>query len=78
MQCLTSADCSGGADVACNTNTIKHPAPPSKEALLDNQAQLLKDVLAALSWNCVQLLAKEPFAIPAENPPNRPRPWQTH
>ena len=53
--------------VACNTNTIKHSAPPSKEALLDNQAQLLKDVLAALSWNCVQLLAKEPFAIPAEN-----------
>lgn len=53
------------SNAACNANTNKHPHSPSREALLADGAQLLKDVTAGLGWTCVQLLAKEQFQLPA-------------
>jgi hypothetical protein len=52
------------ADAFCNANTNKHAASPTKEAMLDNNAQLLKDVTTGLGWTCVHLLAKEEFRLP--------------
>ncbi|MBE2210364.1 MAG: hypothetical protein IAE66_02060 [Xanthomonadaceae bacterium] len=60
------------SNAACNANTNKHPNSPSRDALLANNAQLLKDVTINLGWTCVQLLAKEQFNIPAENIPAIP------
>lgn len=54
------------SNAACNTNTHDNPHPASREALLADDARLLKDVTAGLGWTCVQLLAREQFAIPAE------------
>ena len=36
---------------------------PSKEALVGNGAQLLKDVLQSIAWNCARLLASDGFRI---------------
>lgn len=52
------------ADAFCNASTNKHAASPTKEAMLDNNAQLLKDVTTALGWTCVHVLAKEEFRLP--------------
>jgi len=52
------------ADAFCNANTNKHPVSPTKDAMLANNAQLLKDVTHGLGWNCVQLLSKEEFRLP--------------
>jgi hypothetical protein len=52
------------ANLACNSSTNKHEPFPTREALLDNKAQLLKDTTSALAWQCVHLLAKEEFGIP--------------
>ena len=60
------------SNAACNANTNKHPHPPSREALLANDAKLLKDVTAGLGWTCVQLLAKEQFQLPAGTVPAIP------
>jgi len=60
------------ADSPCGANTQKSAAAPSKDALVGNGAQLLKDVLASLSWNCTRLLANEEFHIAAENLPETP------
>jgi hypothetical protein len=49
------------SNMACNANTIKHQPYPTRNALLDNHAQLLKDITGALGWMCVQLLGKEQF-----------------
>lgn len=51
------------SNAACNTNTNKHANPPSGDALLANDAQLLKDVTQGLGWTCVQLLAREQFKL---------------
>jgi len=58
------------SNMACNGNTNKHPNPPTKDAMLAERAQLLKDITTGLAWTCTQLLAKEQFrladdAIPA-------------
>jgi hypothetical protein len=52
------------ANGVCNTSTKPNPAPPTKEAMLDNNAQLLKDVTTGLGWTCTHLLAKEEFRLP--------------
>jgi hypothetical protein len=52
------------ADAFCNATTNKHAASPTKEAMLENNAQLLKDVTTSLGWTCVHLLAKEQFRLP--------------
>jgi hypothetical protein len=53
------------SNLACNASTNKQQPYPTKEALLDNRAQLLKDITSALGWRCVQLLATEQFHLPA-------------
>lgn len=60
------------SNMPCGNNTMKNAAAPSKEALLENGAQLLKDVLASSSWTCTLLLAKEQFRIAPENLPKMP------
>jgi hypothetical protein len=60
------------ADAPCGANTQKNAAAPSKDALTGNGAQLLKDVLASLSWNCTRLLANDEFHIAAGNLPETP------
>ena len=52
------------SDVFCNANNNKHPASPSKDALLENRAQLLKDVTTNHAWSCVHVLAKDQFQLP--------------
>lgn len=47
----------------CYSDTQKHPMPPTKDSMLANKAQLLKDVTASLGWHCVQVFAKEQFRL---------------
>lgn len=51
------------ADGICYSDTQKHPMPPSKESMLADKAQLLKDVTASLGWHCAQVFAKEQFRL---------------
>jgi hypothetical protein len=60
------------SEMPCGGNTQKNAAAPSKEAMLENGAQLLKDTLAALSWTCARMLAQEQFKIAPENLPQIP------
>jgi hypothetical protein len=60
------------ADAPCSSNTQKNAAPPSKDALLGNGAQLLKDTLSSLSWMCTRLLASDEFHIAPANVPETP------
>jgi hypothetical protein len=60
------------ADAACGSDTRKNAAPPSKDALLGNGAQLLKDTLSSLSWMCTRLLASDGFHIVPANVPETP------
>ena len=55
------------ASAPCSSNTQKNAAPPSKEALVGNGAQLLKDVLLSLGWNCSRLLASDEFHVVPAN-----------
>ena len=57
---------------SCGSSTQKHAIQPSKEQLVENQAQLLKDVLGHLSWNCAQQLAVEEFKLAPEHLAARP------
>jgi len=47
----------------CYSDTQKHPFPPSKDSMLANKAQLLKDVTTSLGWHCAQVFAKEQFRL---------------
>jgi hypothetical protein len=60
------------ANVPCSANTQKNAAAPSKEALVGDGAQLLKDTLASLAWMCSRLVANDGFHIAAENLPETP------
>jgi hypothetical protein len=57
---------------SCSSNTQKHAVHPSREQLVENQAQLLKEVLGHLSWNCAQQIGSEEFKLAAEQLPPRP------
>ena len=57
---------------ACNSSTNKHAVAPTRDELLENQAQLLKDVTGHLGWLCVQVLAKEQFGLLPEATPAIP------
>lgn len=52
------------SNLACNANTNKQQPYPTKDAMLADKAQLLKDITGSLGWRCVQLLAKEQFLVP--------------
>ncbi len=49
--------------MVCYTDTNKHPKSPSKDAMLANKAQLLKDVTASLGWICLHRVAKQEFGL---------------
>jgi hypothetical protein len=51
------------SNMACFSTTNKQPNPPTRDAMLANGAQLLKDVTAAHGWTCLHLLAKEQFLL---------------
>ena len=53
------------ANEACNISTHDNPSPPSREQLHADGAKLLKDVVGSLGWGCMQLLAKDEFALDA-------------
>lgn len=60
--------------MVCYTDTQKHARSPSKDEMLANSAQLLKNVTAGLGWKCLHRVARQEFgladgevnAIPAE------------
>ena len=56
----------------CGGNTQKHEVRPTKDDLLLDKAQLLKDTLGYLGWNCAQQLAKDGFQIEPELLATRP------
>ncbi len=60
------------SNMACNTNTHENPHPPSREAMVANNAQLLKDITTSFGWICSRLLAAQQFMIPAEKIPAIP------
>jgi hypothetical protein len=60
------------SNMTCDSDTRKHAVRPTRDELLENQAQLLKDVTAHLGWVCAQLFAKEQFALPPEATPATP------
>jgi hypothetical protein len=64
VQLIERASARVVSNVFCNANNNKHPASPSKESLLENKAQLLKDVTTNHGWACVHVLAKDQFLLP--------------
>jgi len=54
------------SNLGCNTNTQAYPAPPKRDELEANGAVLLKEITAALGWNCLQLVARQQFLIPED------------
>src|SRR5262245_20348098 len=68
-------DARSGAVVSkmtCDSRTNTHPVAPTHDELVENQAQLLKDVTAHLAWLCVRMLAKQQFDLPPEATPGIP------
>lgn len=51
------------ANGTCYSDTQKHAFPPTKDNMLANKAQLLKDVTASLGWHCAHVFAKEQFRL---------------
>lgn len=45
----------------CDGYTIKHPNAPTRDQLVADDAQLLKDVTMSLAWSCARQLAQEQF-----------------
>ena len=59
-------------DAFCSANDKGNPAPPTQDALLENKAQLLKDVTSGLAWICLRQLAKDEFLLPEGEVPAIP------
>jgi hypothetical protein len=72
MQLIDAKSGAVVSNMACNSSTNKHAVAPTRDELVENQAQLLKDVTAHLGWLCVQLLAKQQFGLPPEATPAIP------
>ncbi len=60
------------SNMVCDPDTRKHDVKPTRDELLADRAQLLKDVTTHLGWLCVQLFAKEQFGLPPEATPAIP------
>lgn len=58
--------------MTCYADTNKHPSSPSRDAMLANNAQIIKDVTAALGWRCVHRIGEQEFAVPAADLPATP------
>jgi hypothetical protein len=55
-----------------NGRKEKNKFPPSKDDMLADQAQLLKDMLASQGWSCAQHMAKDEFGIADADIPKTP------
>lgn len=55
------------ANVECGGHTKENPEPPTKDELLANHAARLRNVLAALAWQCGRKIAMEGFGIAESN-----------
>lgn len=64
------------SNMACNANTNQSPVRPSREQLIQDRAQLLKDVTQHLGWICTQLLAKEQYRLAPEQTPAIPAEYE--
>jgi hypothetical protein len=51
------------AKMVCYTDTQKHPRSPTKDDMLANKAQILKDVTASLAWKCLHRIASQEFLL---------------
>jgi hypothetical protein len=51
------------AKMVCYTDTQKHPKSPTKDDMLANKAQILKDVTASLAWKCLHRIAAQGFLL---------------
>jgi len=57
----------------CDANNAGHPAAPTRDALLEDGASLFRAAMASHAWACVQLLAKDQFALPENRVAATPR-----
>jgi len=64
IQLVNAKDGTLVSNMACNATTNKHANSPSKEQMLENKAQLFKDVSSAHGWTCMKLLAAQQFHLP--------------
>lgn len=64
------------SNMACNANTQQSPIRPSRDQLIGDGAQLLKEVTQHLGWTCMQLLAKEQFRVAPDRVPTIPAEYQ--
>ena len=64
------------SNMACRADTRKSPVRPSREQLIDDKAQLLKDVTQHLGWICTQMFATEQYRIAAEQVPAIPAEYE--
>lgn len=64
------------SNMACNANTNQSPVRPSREQLIENRAQLLKDITQHLGWVCTQLLAREQYRLTPEQTPAIPAEYE--
>jgi hypothetical protein len=51
------------SNMGCNAGNQKDPNAPTRDAILANQAALLKDITQGFGWTCAHLLAKEQFHL---------------
>jgi hypothetical protein len=59
-------DAKSGAQIsnlACNAGNNKDPNAPTKDAMLADGAQLLKNITQGFGWACVHVLGKEQFHL---------------
>lgn len=61
--------------IDCGASTRDSAVRPSLEDIRANGAQLAKDVLEGLGWQCVRQVAKEAFRIPDDKLPAIPEPY---
>ncbi len=64
IQLVNAKDGTLVSNMACNATTNKHPNSPSKDQMLENKAQLFKDVSTAHGWTCMKLLAAQQLRLP--------------
>lgn len=64
------------SSMGCRADTRKSSTRPSREQLIDEKAQLLKDITQHLGWTCTQMFAKEQYRVAAEQVPAIPAEYQ--
>ena len=59
-------------DMVCNADTRNRTVAPTKAALIEDDARLLKEVTAGLGWTCAKILAQQQFLLSADATPAIP------